>query len=102
MRLILVTVLVFVAVGLATGGSLRNFPGERIPWGGVALTGVAAQSVVVRGPWAFGLLALSLFLLIAFAAADVRRPGWFVIATMRRHPAPAPAPERSVGAGGAP
>ena len=79
MRLILVTVLVSVAVGLATGGSLRDFPGQPIRWGGVALAGVAAQFVVLRGSWAFALLALSFVLLIAFAAANIRHPGFVLI-----------------------
>jgi hypothetical protein len=79
LRLILATVVVFVVVGLATGGSLRGVSSDRIRWGVLAFGGVVAQFIVLGGTWGYALLILSFALLIAFALANVRLPGFALV-----------------------
>jgi hypothetical protein len=79
LRLILATVAVFVVVGLATGGSLRGLSTDRIRWGYLAFAGVAAQFIVLGGAWGYALLILSFILLIAFAAANIKLPGFALV-----------------------
>lgn len=79
MRLILATVAVFFAIGLATGGSVRNLTAERIRWGWLALAGVVVQFIVLGGAAGYALLILSFVLLIAFAALNIHQPGFPLI-----------------------
>lgn len=75
MRLILLTMVASIVVGLAAGGSLRGFPHARPRWPWLALLGVALQLLLVSGPWAFAALLASFALLIAFAVTNLRLPG---------------------------
>ena len=79
MRLIVATVAVFFVVGLATGGSVRNLGADRIRRGFLAFAGVAVQFVVLGGAWGYALLILSFALLITFAVANIRLPGFALI-----------------------
>jgi hypothetical protein len=79
LRLILATIAVFVVVGLATGGSLRGLSSDRIRWGLLAFAGVACQFILLGGAWGYALLILSFALLIAFALANVRLPGFALV-----------------------
>jgi hypothetical protein len=79
LRLILATVAVFVVVGLATGGSLRRLSADTIRWGVLAFAGVVAQFIVLGGTLGYALLILSFVLLIVFAIANVRLPGFALV-----------------------
>jgi len=79
MRLILLTVLASLAIGLLAGGSLRDFPAVRIRWTWLVLIGVGLQFVAVRGTLAFPVLMASFVALIAFVVANVRAPGFVLI-----------------------
>jgi hypothetical protein len=48
MRLIPVTAVVSVAIGLASGGSLRDFPGSSLRWWWIGLAGIAVRFVELR------------------------------------------------------
>jgi Family of unknown function (DUF5317) len=78
-RLIVATVAVFVVLGLVTGGSLRALSADRIRWGLLAFAGVVAQFVVLGGTLGYVLLILSFVLLIVFALANVRLPGFALV-----------------------
>jgi hypothetical protein len=78
-RLIVATVAVFFAIGLATGGSVRNLTAEKIRWGWLALAGVVVQFVVLGGSAGYALLILSFVLLITFASLNIRLPGFPLI-----------------------
>jgi hypothetical protein len=79
MRLILLTVLASLAIGLLAGGSLRDFPAvkTRLTW--LILIGVGLQFAAVRGTLAFPVLLASFLFLIAFVLANVRAPGFALI-----------------------
>lgn len=79
MRLIVATVAVFVLIGLATGGSLRGLSSDRLRWGYVAFAGVISQFIVLGGAWGYALLMVSFVLLITFAVANIRLPGFALI-----------------------
>lgn len=80
MRLILLTVLASLAIGLLAGGSLRDFPAVRIRWSWLVLVGVGLQFAAVRGTLAFPVLLASFGFLIAFVLANLRAPGFVLIA----------------------
>jgi hypothetical protein len=77
--LIVTTVAVAIAAGLATGGSLRDFPTVRLRALWLAVPGVVLQYLVIRGSLAFPLLLASLACLLAFAGVNVRAPGFALI-----------------------
>jgi len=77
--LIVTTVALATAAGLATGGSLRDFPTVRLRALWLALPGVALQYLVIRGSLAFPLLLASLACLLAFAGVNIRAPGFALI-----------------------
>jgi hypothetical protein len=77
--LIVTTVAVAIAAGLATGGSLRDFPTVRLRALWLALPGVALQYLVIRGSLAFPLLLASLACLLVFAGLNMRAPGFALI-----------------------
>jgi hypothetical protein len=77
--LIVATVAAAIAVGLATGGSLRDFPTVRLRALWLALAGIALQYLVVRGSLAFPILLASFACLLAFAGVNVRAPGFSLI-----------------------
>jgi hypothetical protein len=79
MRLILLTVLVALGVGLATGGSLREFPTLKTRWWWLALAGVAMQFVTGGGTLEVALLLGSFVALLVFVLANVRAPGFPLI-----------------------
>jgi Family of unknown function (DUF5317) len=75
-----------VAVGLATGGKLRNLADVHFRWAYLAFAGLLLQWVPVPRDWAHsaglaaGLLIASYVLLLLFVAANIRRPGMVVVA----------------------
>jgi hypothetical protein len=79
MRLIVLTVVVALAAGLLTGGSLRDFPTVRTRWWGLAVAGVAMQFVTGGGALETVLLIGSFAVLLAFVVANLRAPGFAVI-----------------------
>ncbi len=79
MRLILLTVGASLVIGAVTGGSLRDFPTVRVRWWWLAAAGVALQLAVIRGSWAFPALEASFALLVVFAVANLRSPGFALI-----------------------
>jgi hypothetical protein len=79
MRLILLTVLVALAIGLLAGGSLRDFPTAPIRWSWLVLVGVALQFAPVRGALALPMLLASFAFLLAFVLANIRAPGFPLI-----------------------
>jgi hypothetical protein len=76
MRLILLTVLVALGVGLLTGGSLRDFPTIKTRWWWLALAGVAMQFVTGGGTLERTLLLGSFVALLAYVIANIRAPGF--------------------------
>jgi hypothetical protein len=76
MRLILLTVLVALGVGLLTGGSLREFPTIKTRWWWLALAGVAMQFVTGGGTLEVTLLLGSFVALLAYVIANIRAPGF--------------------------
>ncbi|HEY7401019.1 MAG TPA: DUF5317 family protein [Actinomycetota bacterium] len=79
MRLILLTVLVSLAIGLLAGGSLRDFPAIRSRWTWLVLVGAALQFAPIRGTLAFPILLASFGFLLAFVLANLRSPGFALI-----------------------
>jgi hypothetical protein len=77
--LIIGTVAVAIAIGLASGGSLRQFPTVRVRAMWLALAGVVLQYLVVRGSLAFPALLASFACLLVFAGVNVRAPGFALI-----------------------
>ena len=77
--LIVTTVAVAIAAGLATGGSLRDFPTVRLRALWLAVPGVVLQYLVIRGSLALPLLLASLACLLAFAGVNIRAPGFALI-----------------------
>jgi hypothetical protein len=75
-----------VAVGLASGGKLRNLADVHFRWPYLAFAGLILQWVPVPSDWAHsvglsaGLLVASYVLLLLFVAANIRRPGMAVLA----------------------
>lgn len=79
MRLILLTVLVALATGFLTGGTLRDFPTIKTRWWWLALAGVALQFVTGGGALEVVLLLGSFVVLLAFVVANLRAPGFAVV-----------------------
>lgn len=82
MKLILGSILVAMLVGYACGGRLRNFGRTQLKWPALAIVGLGLQLWPVGSGSAdlgFGLLMASFGLLVVFAAANVRRPGFPLI-----------------------
>jgi hypothetical protein len=75
MRFTTVALVVGVAIGLLTGGSLNNLARRPFRWWPVLAAGVVLQ----LPDWP-GALALSYALLVAFALANVRIPGFGLLA----------------------
>jgi hypothetical protein len=81
MRLIVLTVLVALAAGLLSGGTLRDFPTVETRWWWLALVGVAVQLFTLGGAAETMLLLASFVVLIVFVAANVRAPGFVLVLT---------------------
>jgi hypothetical protein len=82
MKLILGAILVAMLVGYASGGRLRNFGRTQLKWPALAIVGLGLQLWPVGSGSAdlgFGLLMASFGLLLVFAVANVRRPGFSLI-----------------------
>ncbi|HEX6677522.1 MAG TPA: DUF5317 family protein [Actinomycetes bacterium] len=79
MRLILLVIVVGLLAGRMVGGSLERVPRAAVRWPWAAAVGLALQLLPVPGRPALWLLYGSLFLLLAFAAANLRRSGFALI-----------------------
>jgi hypothetical protein len=79
MRLILLTVLASLAIGLLAGGSMRDFPAVKTRATWLVLVGVGLQFAAIRGTLAFPVLMASFLFLIAFVLANIRAPGFALI-----------------------
>jgi uncharacterized protein DUF5317 len=79
MRLMLLVISLAVITGRLTGGRLDRLPRAGVRWTLLALVGLALQLAPLPGPAAMVLLYLSFALLLAFAAANLRRPGFPLI-----------------------
>jgi hypothetical protein len=77
--LIALTLIVGIVVGLALGGSLREFPTIGIRWWPLALVGVAMQFLDPAGALGHATVLASFVLLLAFAALNVGAPGFLLI-----------------------
>jgi hypothetical protein len=77
--LILITVALATIVGLATGGSLREFPSIPLRWWGVAIAGVALQVAPTPASLAYAALLVSLAVLLVFAFVNLRTAGFILI-----------------------
>jgi len=80
MRLILATVLLAVLAGYVAGGRLTGISTLRIRWPVLALVGVALQFVPAGGDAGVWVLIASFVFLIVFTAANIRMPGFPLIA----------------------
>ena len=76
---IVATIVVGVLLGVLTGGSLKQLPHLRIRWGWMALVGVALQFAQLSGTLGYAVLMASFALLLVFAAANLQRPGFFLV-----------------------
>lgn len=76
MRLIALTLITSILAGYVAGGKLGYLAAIPIRWPALALAGIALQFVPLGGGPGAGLLLLSFALLIAFAVANVRFPGF--------------------------
>ena len=76
MRLILLTVVVAIVVGLLAGGSLAEFPTIKTRWWWLALIGVAMQFVTGGGTLEIALLLGSFVALLVYVIANLRAPGF--------------------------
>lgn len=79
MSLIFVTVAVAVLVAVLAGGRFRAFPSIPLRWWALAVLGVALQYARPAGDLAFASLLASFLLLLAFAFANLRTPGFVLI-----------------------
>jgi hypothetical protein len=78
-RLILLTVAVATVAGLLAGGTLRGFPFVRLRGAWLALAGVVLQFLPAEGTLGIALLFGSFAVLLAFAAFNLRAPGFALI-----------------------
>ena len=81
MKLVLLVVTVATIVGLISGGRFRYFPSIPLGWWSLAIAGVILQFVPVGGDAGYWALLGSFVLLLAFAASNVRAPGFILILT---------------------
>jgi len=87
MLLVIGSILVGVLIGLALGGRLANLAEITLKWWPLALLGLALQLIPVpsmhgqRDHWlAVALLAASYVVLLVFVAANIRLPGFPIVA----------------------
>jgi hypothetical protein len=78
-KLILITIVAAMIVGLLAGGSFRYFPSIPLGWWSLAIAGVVLQFVPVGGDAGYWTLAASFALLLAFAVLNFRAPGFILI-----------------------
>ena len=80
MKLTLIAITIAVVAGLLAGGGLTNLATARIRWSILALVGLALQLLPVPGHGLpLGLLFLSFGILLVFALANLRLPGFALI-----------------------
>ena len=79
MKLILLVVTVATIVGLFLGGRFRFFPSIPLGWWSLAIAGVVLQFVPLTGTPGYWALLGSFVLLLAFAALNIRAPGFILI-----------------------
>jgi hypothetical protein len=79
MRLMLLVITLAVITGKLAGGRLDRLPQAGVRWPLLALVGLALQLAPLPGPAAMALLYLSFAVLLAFAAANLRQPGFPLI-----------------------
>ena len=79
MRLILFAVVAAALAGLLAGGGFRGFPSMKLRGSWLALTGVVVQFLPVGGSAGILLLFGSFAALLAFAAVNLRAPGFALI-----------------------
>jgi hypothetical protein len=79
MRLMLPVITLAVITGKLAGGRLDRLPHAGVRWAPLALVGLALQLAPLPAPAAMALLYLSFALLLVFAAANLRRPGFPLI-----------------------
>ncbi len=87
MLLVLMALALGVLIGLALGGRVGRIADIRLRWWGLAFVGLALQLIPISsGPgqldhWlAVGLLVGSYLVLLMFVAANIRRPGFALVA----------------------
>jgi hypothetical protein len=80
-RLVLLTIVTATTVGLLAGGRFRFFPSIPLAWWSLAIVGFALQFAPIGGNGGFWALLGSLALLLAFAALNLRAPGFILIFT---------------------
>jgi hypothetical protein len=78
-KLILLIITVAMIVGLASGGRFRFFPSIPLGWWSLAIAGVVLQFAPLTGNAGYWALIGSFVLLLAFAAANIRAPGFILI-----------------------
>ena len=81
MKLILITIVAAVIVGLLAGGSFRYFPSIPLGWWSLAIAGVVLQFLPLTGNAGDLSLVASFALLLAFALLNLRAPGFILIFT---------------------
>lgn len=79
MKLIILVIAVATIVGLISGGRFRFFPSIPLGWWSLAIAGVVLQFVPLSGNAGYWALIGSFVLLLAFAAANIRAPGFILI-----------------------
>lgn len=76
MLVFLGVILIGIAIGLATGGSVQGVARLRLRWWPLAIGGLVLQLVPVGSKWiGSALIALSFVLLFVFLGANIRLPG---------------------------
>jgi len=78
-KLILLVITIATIVGLASGGRFRFFPSIPLGWWSLAIAGVVLQFAPLTGNAGYWALIGSFVLLLAFAASNVRAPGFILI-----------------------
>jgi hypothetical protein len=79
MKPVLITLVIAVGVGLLAGGRLAGLSSLRLRWAPLALAGLALQLLAPAGAWSFPILLISFAMLVAFALANLRIPGFLLI-----------------------
>jgi hypothetical protein len=77
--LIAITLIVGILLGLALGGSLRDFPTIGVRWWSLALAGVVLQFLNPGGTLGHATVLASFALLLAFAGLNLGSPGFLLI-----------------------
>jgi len=79
MKLILLTFVGAIIVGLLAGGRLRGLSTVRLRWPYLALVGIVLQLLPIGGWAENALVMLSFALLCVFAVLNIRQPGFVLV-----------------------